>query len=584
MLEKINYIFTRKQKIQMMGFFFLTIIAGLLEMLGVSAILPFVSVILMPEVVETNRFCAFLAKIFSLDTPEKFIIFMIFVLIVIYIVKNVFLILEYVAQLKFTYGCNENINFRLMHCYINQDYLFHVNHNVADLQRNVGGDVTIFFNMVQAFLNLLLEIVTTGMILVYLLWLDAFTTLMIVFFLAISLGVIYKVFKKYQIKQGELSRKITRKHTKWLLQTFGGIKEIKAGNREDFFYQQYIDAYDKEIRIGMRSSILSRTPKYVMETFCVSVMLIVLGIRLSMGVEMVTFSATISSFAFAAVRLLPSFNRITEYLGIIFYAQASTDNIYRDLQNEKELQKSLINIIEEKEKIRFNKKIELKNICFKYPNGERDILKNASIEICKNQSIAFIGPSGAGKTTLVDMLLGLIKPSKGEILVDGINLDKYVYAWHKAIGYIPQAIYLIDDTIRANIVFGYQDDNEEFVWECLKRAHLDEFVKSLPNGIDTTIGEAGARLSGGQRQRIGIARALYSRPDILILDEATSALDNDTEYAVMQSIERLHGNMTLIIIAHRLSTISQCDRVYEINNGSIIERDKDEVLNNKQKI
>lgn len=578
MLKKINYIFTRKQKIKMFGIFILTIIAGMLEILGVSAILPLVSVILTPDIIQENKLYVLVADVFNLDSTTKFMYFTIIMLIGVYIAKNVFLLMEYKIQLKFTYSCNEEINFRLMKCYMNQDYLYHVSHNVADIQRNVMADVTTFFNMVQAAMNLLVEVITSVLILIYLIWLDIWTTLMLVAFLSIALFFVYKILKRNQVRQGELSRNNSGRLTRWLLQIFGGIKEIKAGNREDFFYTQYKNAYDDGIKIGMRHNLLSKTPKYIMETLCISVMLIVIGLRISMGVEMTTYMATISSIAFAAVRLLPAFNRITEYLGNIFYAYASTDNIYMDLKNEKELQQNLMIIKKEEKKLELKEKLEIKNIYFRYPEGERLIFDNASITIKKNESVAFIGPSGTGKTTLVDILLGLLMPYKGSVMVDETDIYKHLYAWHMTIGYIPQTIYLLDDTIRANIVFGSLKDNERDIWECLEKAQLNSFVHSLPVGLNTTIGEAGAKLSGGQRQRIGIARALYSKPDILVLDEATSALDNETENAVMESIEQLQGSITLIIIAHRLTTIKQCDRIYEVVNGKIIEKSREDVL------
>lgn len=578
MIKKINYIFSLKQKVEMIGIFLLTVIAGALETLGLSAIMPLVNVMLSPDTYMEDKSYIFASKVFPIDNYFEFIVFMIIAIIAIYVLKNVYLIFVYVIQLKFTYGCNKKIVFRLLQCYIHQDYLFHVNNNVADIQRNVTGDVTTFFNMVQAVLNLLVEVVTVFLILVFLLFTDWYTTVLLMGFVGVSLFCVYKVFKKYQVKQGEAARKVTGKQTKWLLQTFGGIKEIKAENRENYFFEKYVSAYSEGIQVGMRSNILSKTPKYVMETICISVMMIVIGIRIVLGVDMTSFVTIMSAFALAAVRLLPSFNRITEYLGSVFYSQAALNNIYSDLRNEDELRKNVVNIKEEHEKILLANAIEVKNISFSYPAGEKKIFENASVNILKNKSVAFIGSSGSGKTTLADILLGLLKPMEGEILVDGKNIFDHMYAWHRAIGYIPQNIYLLDDTIRENVLFGADNSDDNLIWDCLHRAQLDEFVKSLPDGLDTSIGECGARLSGGQRQRIGIARALYSRPDILILDEATSALDNDTERAVMDSIERLQGSVTLIIIAHRLSTISKCDYVYEVVDGKIVERCKDQLL------
>lgn len=556
----------------------MTIIAGALETLGISAIMPLVEVMLSPNEMASNKYYQFASKYVHIDSYVSFITFMIVAIIAIYIIKNVYLVFEYVIQMKFTYGCNKKIVFRLMNCYIHQDYLFHVNNNVADIQRNVAGDVSSFFNMVQASLNLLVEGITVFLILIFLFVTDWYTTLLLMLFVGVSLGVVYKLFKKYQVKQGAEARRISGLQTKWLLQTFGGIKEVKAENREKFFFNKYASAYEAGIRVGMKSNILSKTPKYVMETICISAMMMVIGIRMFFGVDMISFVAVMSAFALAAVRLLPSFNRITEYLGSIFYSQAALNNIYNDLKKEDELIKNITVDESEDYEFKLNDAIKVKNISFSYPESDKKIFENASVTIPKNTSVAFIGSSGAGKTTLADILLGLLKPNEGCILVDDTDIFDHMYSWHKSIGYIPQNIYLLDDTIRENVLYGTECTDEKLIWDCLKRAQLDEFVRSLPNGLDTTIGECGSKISGGQRQRIGIARALYSDPSILILDEATSALDNDTESAVMESIEKLQGEVTLIIIAHRLSTISKCDYIYEVADGKIVERKKEDIL------
>lgn len=308
-----------------------------------------------------------------------------------------------------------------------------------------------------------------------------------------------------------------------------------------------------------------------METVCVGSLLIVICIRVAFGVNLVAFVTVLSGFGVAAVRLLPSFNRITEYLDIILFSKASTNNIFNDLQEEVKLSKNR-NSQNKDIKITLLDKVTVDSICFKYPNTDTYIFQNASVEIKKNESVAFIGSSGVGKSTIADIILGLIRPESGRIFADGVDINENLTSWHEIVGYIPQTIYLMDDSIRNNIAFGGDNKDNAKLWESLKLAQLEEFVRALPDGLDTEIGDRGVRLSGGQRQRIGIARALYNNPQLLVLDEATSALDNETEAAVMEAVENLHGHTTMIIIAHRLSTIEHCDKVYEVVSGRIVER------------
>lgn len=574
MLRKINFIFNRSQKIRLIILFFMIIIAGLLETLGVSAVMPLVSIMLDPGQFETNNAYKMIADIVHISSVNGFIMLMAIILIIVYIVKNVYLMIQFRIQYDFNNHCKRDISAKLMKCYINQEYLYHVQHNVAELNRNVTNDVTQFFSMVQAVMNLLSEIITCIFILAYLLWVDSSTTLFLVVVLSVFLIAIFLIFKKYQEKAGEEARKSTGKMGKWVLQIFGGIKEIKVLNREKYFYNKYVNAFNTNIAAVRLSNILTRFPRYIIETVCVGSLLIVICIRVYLGVNLVAFATVLTGFGVAAVRLLPSFNRVTEYLGTIMFSKASTDNIFNDLQEEVELSRNKT-FQNEDIRVTLSDKIVVENIWFKYPNTDKYIFENASVEIRKNESVAFIGSSGAGKSTIADIILGLIKPESGKILADGMDIYENLTRWHEIVGYIPQTIYLMDDSIRNNIIFGGDNKDDDRLWESLKVAQLEEFVMGLPDGLDTEIGDRGVRLSGGQRQRIGIARALYNKPELLILDEATSALDNETEAAVMEAVENLHGHTTMIIIAHRLSTIEHCDKVYEVKDGIILKKDGD---------
>lgn len=571
-VKQVSYIFGTKEKVQCAGIFVLILVSGLFELLGVSAILPLISVVLSPEIINENQYCIMVAEVFHIQNAEQFIILLSIGLCIVYIVKNAFLIMSRNVQLSFSFDVQKSISMRLMDFYLHQDYLFHVAHNVADLQRNVNSDVGKFSAAITMIMNLLVELVTCIFLVVFLFVQDMTTTLLIVGILLIATGIFMLIYKKLQVKYGKIARETGGVQSKWLLQSFAGIKEIKVMNREDFFLGKYCEALQENNRATKKGKILTGMPKNIMETMCICSLLLAVCVRVIQGIPLEQIVTTLSVFAVAAIRMLPSFNRITEYIGGVLFNKASVNNVYEDL-----LEANTLGTIrsEDREKsenrIRFKERIEVQNLDFAYAESDKKIFEKASIVIEKNKSVAFVGSSGAGKTTLADIIIGVLKPQGGQILVDGTDIFSDLPAWHKAIGYIPQMIYLMDDTLCANVVFGIPEEkvDEERVWAVLEKAELAEFVRSLPKGIYTEIGDRGVKLSGGQRQRIGIARALYREPEVLVLDEATSALDNETEAAVMQSIENMHGETTLIIIAHRLTTIANCDEVYRVENGKI---------------
>lgn len=570
-IKKIYYVFNKKQKLQCVGIAILIFVGSLFELLGVSAIIPLISVIMSPEIMFTNEICAFAAKIFHIESAGQFVVFLSIGLCFVYVIKNGFLIFSRNVQLSFSYGIEKDISLRLMDYYIHQNYLFHAAHNVADLQRNVSSDVTRFFSAINMIMNLAVEIVTCFVLVVFLFMQDMMTTLMVVGILLVATAVFLFIYKKLQVRYGKITREKGAIQTKWLLQSFAGIKEIKVMNREEFFLKNYRDALQDNNKAAKKAKVLSTMPKNIMETICICSLLLAVCVRISQGIAFEQIAATLSVFAVAAIRMLPSFNRITEYLGGVLYNKVSVDNVYKDLLEADTVERQEKEDRKDVEKLQFNNQIEVRNLAFAYPQSHRKIFEDSAITIQKNKSVAFVGSSGAGKTTLADIIIGVLEPQAGEVLVDGVDIFKNLSAWHKTIGYIPQMIYLMDDTIRANVVFGIKEDeiDDNKVWKALERAEIADFVRGLEDGIHTKIGDRGVRLSGGQRQRIGIARALYEEPDVLILDEATSALDNETEAAVMESIDSLHGKTTLIIIAHRLTTIENCDEVYEVENGRI---------------
>lgn len=581
MLKKINYVLDKKQKIHLILLLIIIFIGAFVELLGVSAILPVVNVATSPETIDQTWYLSWLKQTLKLEDAGQMLIVLSIILIIIYILKNVYVTIMYNMQYGFIFGNQKKLAVKLMDCYMHQNYLFHVSKNVAELQRNVTSDVNGFFTVVLNFLQFLAEISVCVVLVLYLLMQDFVTTMAVAVLLFIFVGLFAGIFKKILGEKGRKNREVNVQVTKWILQSFSGIKEIKVINAEDFFIDNYNKYYSQFATLQRQQSMLTFLPRPVMETVCICGLLLAVILKLTIdSSDIASFIPTLSVFAIAAFRMLPSFNRITGYLGGIMFSIPSIDAIYNDLKEVEQLlkQKEIIEKIDEN--MSLTKSIQMEHVSFKYPESDKWILKNANIEIRKNSSVAFIGASGAGKTTAADLILGLLEPEEGHILVDGVDICTNMAAWHQKIGYIPQTIYLMDDTIKANIAFGVDEANidETRIQKALKEAQLDEFITQLPEGIHTEIGDRGVKLSGGQRQRIGIARALYRNPEVLILDEATSALDNDTEKEVMEAIDSLHGTRTLIVIAHRLTTIQNCDEIYEVENGKFKLKSKQEVL------
>ena len=440
-------------------------------------------------------------------------------------------------------------------------------------------DTALFSQVLIHTLQLIAEITVCGVIGVYLFVVSKSITAVVVGLLIVCVGVFTTITKRFSKRLGKDAQIYKAKLYQWVNQSMGGVKEVKVLNREDYFVQNYEKYYKLYIK-GLRlNKLLSITPKYVVEASCMTGLLIAIIVKMFFGQkdDIATFIPQLSVFAVAAFRLMPSVGKINEHINNILYAAPSVELIYHDLKEIEDFQKTEVN--EEKE-WKFEHQIEARNITYAYPDSEKNVLENARCVIPKGKTAAFVGGSGAGKTTIVDIILGLLTPQVGKVMADDMNIFKNLSTWHHQIGYIPQTIYLSDDTIRNNVAFGImeEDINEQAVLEALDKAQLLEFIDALPEGLNTMVGDRGVRLSGGQRQRIGIARALYHNPEILVLDEATSALDNETEAAVMEAVEGLRGKHTIIIIAHRLTTIRNADIIYEVCDGKITEKTKEDIF------
>ena len=581
MLKKINYVLDRKQKINLGILLIIIFIGAFVELLGVSAVMPLINVAMQPETIHEKWYFILISKYTGITDANQMVLFLAVLLIIIYILKNIYVMAMYSLQYRFVFNNQQRLSVRMMKSYMQQDYLFHVSKNVAEFQRNITSDVNGFFTVALNVLQFLAEFSVSTVLVIFLLIQDWVSTIAVAALLFLFMGIFTIFFKKVLVKIGEESRKANVLVTKWLFQAFSGIKEIKVANKESFFITNYDKNYKDCARVQRQQSILTYLPKPVMETVCICSLMLAMIIKIAvMKSDIVSFVTTLSVFAVAAFRMLPSFNKITGYISSMMFNKPAIDSVYKDLKEIEQFMGQKIVRHEDTISITLNKSIQFNDVSFHYSESDKWILKDANLEIQKNTSVALIGASGAGKTTAADLILGILEPQEGTVTIDGVDIKKCMKSWHQDIGYIPQVIYLMDDNIRANVAFGIPEEeiDDAAIEKALREAQLDQFVHALPDGLDTMIGDRGVKLSGGQRQRIGIARALYRNPNVLVLDEATSALDSDTEREVMEAIDGLHGTRTLIVIAHRLSTLRKCDKIYEVGNGRFTERNKVEVL------
>lgn len=580
-LKKINYIFDRKQKIKILLIAFMIMIGAIFELLGITAILPFIEVTVDPRAVEKSEWMSRLYNQLGVGSTNAFLAILAIALVVVYVVKNVYLAVMNYAIYRFTYNNQRILAHRMLKLYMKQPYTFFLKYNSAELMRNVSDDTSALFDTVLSVMQVSVEIIVCSMLFVYLMITDKTITIAVGIVIVIALGIIVRALKKDLNARGEHIRQCRGNMGKWLLQSFGGIKETMIMERQGYFEDRYNEIYTDFSHNHCTYQTFAYLPKPIMETFCIGGILGVIALKLLRGVDSTYFITTISVFSVAAFRLLPAFNRITGYISRIMFNHSAVSAVYNDIKEVEEIARQTELKLKNREMktLPFEKGVVVDNISFHYPEVDSDVLSDATIEIPKNKSVAFIGPSGAGKTTMADIILGVLVPQKGCIRVDGQDITDYMPEWHNKLGYIPQSIYLMDDTIKHNIAYGLTDDeiDDDRIEQVLVEAQLKDFVDTLESGVDSYIGEGGVRISGGQRQRIGIARALYNNPDVLVLDEATSALDGDTETAVMEAINSLAGKKTLIIIAHRLTTIRNCDFIYEISDHKAVLRDRDSI-------
>lgn len=581
MINQMSEILDSGQKKRMLGLLVVIIIGAFCELLGVTAMLPFVQSILEPEKLMEEKYIAFCAELFGINSNEQLILFVGVAIIVVYIIKNLFLLWS--SYLQASFGCNtqRELSVLMLESYMSQPYSFFLDHNSAEVLRGVNQDVFGVYNVIIHFLKFMSEGLAALLISIGLFVTDASMAVGVVIAGVVSLLIIVFVLKKKVHRLSVIARETNAEKNRWVNESITGIKDVFVYNKKKFFLDKYSESYERGAKASADYNFVSASPERIIEIVCVTGIIAVVLIRVKMGVDPTTFVSNMAMFAMAAFRLMPSFTRIAGNINAFVFERLCVEATHKNIMEARAYLEKIRNIsdeIDEQNIHGFSDKIVLSNVTWKYTKSPDDVLKDLDMYIDKGEAIGIIGESGSGKSTLSDILLHLYRPQRGTVEMDGTDINLIPNTWSRRVGYVPQMVFLRDSTVRTNVAFGEENIDDARVWDALEKADLKEFIEGLPDKLDTVVGERGVKFSGGQRQRIAIARALYFGPEILILDEATSALDNDTETAVMKAIDSLHGNMTLIIIAHRLTTIRNCDRVYEIVNGKAIDRRVDDVI------
>lgn len=554
---------------RVIGVLILILVGTVLEILGVGLVLPVVVLLSQPESVSTSSTLKSLHEALGAPTHRVFILLAIGGLLFVFVVKNAFIFLSTWCQVRFLYSYQAKLAGELMAGYLNRPYAYHLQHPSAGLLQKINSELA---SLIQNVLSPMLWIISESLVvfglLLLALWVNLLVTLAAMVGLGLALWAYYHLFKERVEFWGRRTQEHSQGMYQQMQQGLGGIKEVKIFGREHFFSDTFTHHAQGLARYSTRHYFLTQSSRNVIELLVISVLLGAIMLLVSTGGGMKTILPTLALFTAVAFRLLPSAQRLLANANSIRYGVRSLRLLRPDLI-EARSQKSVYS--EEGNTFSFQDELKLQNVSFRYPGGNEDVLRDLNLSIMRGNMVGFQGKSGAGKTTLVDLVLGLFEPTRGGLLADGISIHENLPSWRSNIGYVPQSIFLVDDTLRHNVAFGVEDDkiDDSRVCEVLRQAQLEDFVNSRPEKLETLVGERGVRLSGGQRQRIGIARALYHDPAILVLDEATASLDLETEAEFIKAVGSLKSKKTILIISHRLSTLKDCDVKYQLEKGGL---------------
>lgn len=581
--NKLLYILTPRQKRLSILVFVMVLIGAVLETLGVSIIIPLVQAMVSTEELMRNETIAELAQKLNITTGNQLIVVISGCVIAIYILKNLYLVCLSIVRVNYASHIRRELSLRIMKAYMKRNYAYFINMKTADLIRGVGYDCSGVYEVIFQAFRMLTEAITVVCICIFIIYTDVVMACGVIVILGISLLGLISVFRKRMRRLGDESRACASESNRFLFEAFQGIKDVFVFKGRQYYVDHYGKYYGRQQQIEASKTVAAESPAYFIEAISISCLIVVVCLKLLTGTDASTFIPQLAAFAVAAFRILPSIGRISSSFNQFVFMCPTVTAVYDNLKEFERYESRGIGLEMNEditEVVPFSNEIRIKNLYWKYENSDKMVLENLNLTIHKGTAIGLIGQSGAGKSTLADILLGLLVPQAGRIEIDGVNVLDNLERWRNTISYVPQSVFLRDDTVRNNIAFGIAESeiDDRKVVRAMKQAQLEDVVSELPDGINTYIGERGIRFSGGQRQRVAIARALYNDPEILVLDEATAALDNETETAVMEAIDALHGQKTLIIVAHRLSTIQKCDKIYEITDGIAVEKNKDEMI------
>ncbi len=564
-LKRLLFLLSAKDKRSAIILLFMLLVGMILEMFSIGLVIPMIIAITKIETITTNPHLVKILRFFGNPSQTKIILIMLIGLVVVYTLKTSYLLFLIWRQSIFSQKISMNLSRKLFDGYLKQSYSFHLQRNSAELYRNVLGEVDLFTSVTQAILLLQTNISIFLGVFTSLFLIEPLGAFLIFFSVVIFALVYFRLIKKVLIRWGQKRQYHDILRSKHLMQGLGGVKDIKILGREKHFLSEFERHNKGSFDIGVRVNVFQQAPRLLLELFAIIALSIFLSIVIYQGKPLYLLIPILGVFVAAAFRLIPAMGSVISSVQTLRYANPVINLMYNEIQSFKEK-----SFTERKDYFIFNNHICLENVLFSYDKTTK-ILDNVNLVIEKNKTIGFIGESGAGKSTLVDIILGLLQMDNGCIKVDGIDINSNIRGWQDQIGYVPQTIYLTDDTIAKNIAFGLNEANidQKALQNAINIAQLNQFINELSEGINTMVGERGVRISGGQRQRIGIARALYHNPNILVLDEATSSLDIETEKWVMEAINNLQHSKTIIIITHRLSTVKQCDEIYKVERGRI---------------
>ena len=540
------------------------LVGSVLETLSLGLVVPVVGLLTRPNYIQNFPR---INELLGYPTEHQFVIGMMFALVVVYIAKSFFLIWSAWVQRGYSASVTTRIGRQLFRSYLYQPYAFHLQRNSAVLIRNSQNSGLVMTGIIDPILVISSDILVTGGLFVLLIKLEPIGSIATISIFGLT-SWIFRKFTNSRIKTwGEIQNFHKRMLLQHLQQGFGGVKDVKILGTEEYFASQYGENLFKNSEVVRRFSIAQTLPRFGLEILTIIGLAVLVSTMVLLDSELPEILPVLGLFGAAAFRLLPAVNRLISNFQIINVSRPQVGEVFEDLDlpdqfNQKNPTQATL-----------TSAIAIVDISFSYAETLKNVVSGVSIKIGRGEAVGLIGPSGSGKSTLVDILLGLLEPTSGNVLVDGHDIQENLREWQDQIGYVPQSIFLTDDTLRRNVAFGLPKDkiDDDAVRSAIRSAQLEEFVASLPEGMETVVGERGVRLSGGQRQRIGIARALYNNPDVLVLDEATSSLDTETEHGVMQAVQALQGDKTVIIVAHRLSTVEYCDRLYRLENAQIVD-------------